>query len=64
MSMANINGQPAYCASSRVPRSIPASIPQPTRTPGLWIMIPPTMNMIPFTMAADVPMRLGGAPRS
>jgi hypothetical protein len=27
------------------------------RTPGRLIMIPPTMNMMPFTMAADVPMR-------
>jgi hypothetical protein len=39
--------------------SIPDSRPQPMRKPGLLIMIPPTMNMIPFTMAADVPILAG-----
>ena len=39
--------------------SIPASTPKPIRTPGLLIMIPPTMNMMPVTIAADVPIWWG-----
>ena len=58
--IATINGKAAYCASARDFGSIPASIPKPMRTPGLLIMIPPTRNMMPLTIAADVPMRLGG----
>jgi len=57
--MANISGHAAYCASSNVLGSIPASRPKPMRTPGRLIMIPPTMNIMPLTMAAEVPMRLG-----
>ena len=33
--------------------------PKPIRTPGLLIMIPPTMNVMPFTIAADVPIWWG-----
>jgi hypothetical protein len=57
--IATINGRAAYCESSRDLGSIPASIPKPMRTPGLLIMIPPTRNMMPFTIAAEVPIRLG-----
>ena len=57
--IASINGRDAYCASSSDFGSIPASIPRPMRTPGLLIMIPPTMNMMPFTIAAEVPIWLG-----
>ena len=57
--IATINGLAAYCASSSDSGSIPASTPKPIRTPGLLIMIPPTMNMMPVTIAADVPIWWG-----
>ena len=57
--IATINGRAAYWASSSDLGTIPASIPRPMRTPGLLIMIPPTRNMMPLTIAADVPIWLG-----
>jgi hypothetical protein len=59
IALAARSGQTAYCASASDLGSIPDSRPQPMRKPGLLIMIPPTMNMIPFTMAADVPILAG-----